>query len=147
MLYRSKWYSLQPIKNNNKQQPCTHTNNDDDPLNSLDVQILYNSILYPIFGMKDMHHEADLSYLSSYTVPIDSLQHYLENNHYDGHHSVPPPPSDAAAAAMSGDYCVFPVDSVAVEEVIQISNYGGVMPPKATCFEPKVPPGIFLTYV
>lgn len=89
-------------------------------LDSLDVQILYDTILKPILGIQDLrnndridypHGNSDLAYLKSM---IDS-----------------------------GDFAVgFNLLPVTIQELKNIANEGLTMPPKSTFIEPKLRSGI-----
>ena len=91
-----------------------------DSLDSLDVQILYNTILKPILGIDDLrnndrieypHGNSDLAYLKS---KIDS-----------------------------GDFLVgFNLLPVTIQELKNVANEDLAMPPKSTFIEPKLRSGL-----
>ena len=92
----------------------------DNSLDSLDVQILYDTILKPILGIQDLrnndrieypHGNSDLAYLKS---KIDS-----------------------------GEFVVgFNLLPVTIQELKNVANEGLTMPPKSTFIEPKLRSGI-----
>lgn len=92
----------------------------ENSLDSLDVQILYETILKPILGIQDLrnndrieypHGNSDLAYLKS---KIDS-----------------------------GEFVVgFNLLPVTIQELKNVANEGLTMPPKSTFIEPKLRSGI-----
>jgi uncharacterized protein (DUF1015 family) len=89
----------------------------DDPYDSLDVNLLQNLILGPVFGISDqtdnkrIHFVADLS----------------ETSHL----------------GLDADVWFLPFPA-AVEDVMAVADSGRVMPPKSTLFTPKLPAGLVI---
>ena len=89
-------------------------------LDSLDVQILYDTILKPILGIKDLRNEKRIVY--------------------------PHGRSDMAhmkSLVDSGEFKVgFSLLPITIEEVKNVADEGFTMPPKSTFIEPKLRSGI-----
>ncbi len=92
-----------------------------DPIERLDVTLLQTHILAPIFG-------------------IDNPRTSKRINFVGGIRGIP----ELERLVNSGDYaCAFSMFPTGVEELMQIADAGGIMPPKSTWFEPKLRDGMF----
>ena len=110
MFVNGKWYKL-------KAKPETFAG---DPISSLDVSILQDNILEPIFGIKDPRTDKNIDFIPG----VKGLRE-LERRVLKGKASVA--------------FSLFPVS---MEELISVSDAGEVMPPKSTWFEPKLMSGL-----
>jgi uncharacterized protein (DUF1015 family) len=86
----------------------------------LDVDLLQASVLEPILKIKDPRTDSRIDFVGGIRGT-----HELEKRVRDG-----------AAAAFS-------LHPTRIEEVMQVSDSGGIMPPKSTWFEPKLRDGLF----
>ena len=92
-----------------------------DPIERLDVTLLQTHVLAPIFG-------------------IDNPRTSKRINFVGGIRGIP----ELEKLVNSGDYaCAFSMFPTGVEELMQIADAGGIMPPKSTWFEPKLRDGMF----
>ena len=92
-----------------------------DPIERLDVTLLQTHVLAPIFG-------------------IDNPRTSKRINFVGGIRGIP----ELERLVNSGDYaCAFSMFPTGVEELMQIADAGGIMPPKSTWFEPKLRDGMF----
>jgi len=112
MLLHGHWYRLTL-----REEPAA----DVDPVHALDVAILQQRVLGPLFGIEDPRHDPRLSYIPG-------------NRGLDG----------LLAACGEGDRIAFAVHPTSVEEVMAVADAGEVMPPKSTWFDPKVRSGFLL---
>lgn len=110
MFLGGKWYKL-------KSKPNTF---DNDVISSLDVSILQNNILEPVFGISDPRTDKNIDFIAG----VKGLKE-LERRVLKGKASVA--------------FSLFPVS---MEELIAVSDAGEVMPPKSTWFEPKLLSGL-----
>ncbi len=94
---------------------------DEDVLKSLDVSVLSENVLDPIFDIKDQRTSERIDFVGG----IRGLAE-LEKRVGEGF---------AAAIAL------YPTD---IEDLMKIADSGRVMPPKSTWFEPKLRSGLFL---
>lgn len=88
---------------------------------SLDVSILQNYILHPILGIKDSRVDKRIDFIGG----IRGLAELERRVNLD----------------MKVAFAVYPVD---VEDLLEVSDMGLIMPPKSTWFEPKLGSGLFL---
>lgn len=89
-------------------------------LEALDAQLLYDTILNPILGIKDLRDSSRLQYKSGKKDPVIIKD-----------------------AVDSGDFKVsFGMLPADIEEIKQISDDGLKMPPKSTYIEPKLRSGV-----
>jgi uncharacterized protein (DUF1015 family) len=91
-----------------------------DPLSSLDPQILYKTILKPLFGVEDLRHDSRIQYICA-AQNAPRMKKLVDKGQFD------------IAFGMT------PVD---VEELKAIADAGLRMPPKSTFIEPKLPSGL-----
>lgn len=93
-----------------------------NPIESLDVNILQNNILDPILGIKDPRKDKRIDFIGGIRG-TDELERLVN--------------SGEAAAAFS----MYPTT---VNQLIEVSDTGGIMPPKSTWFEPKLRSGLVI---
>lgn len=128
-------------KNNNERQPTSpkqfsmyldgewyllafsdSAENSDDPLKSLDVQILQQNVLAPILGIDDPRTSSRIIFVGG-GRGIDELEEYV----------------NSGRAAVS--FSLYPTS---MDQLLSVSDMGEVMPPKSTWFEPKLKDGLFV---
>ncbi|MCX5898172.1 MAG: DUF1015 domain-containing protein, partial [Proteobacteria bacterium] len=109
MYFDRQWYLLTPagaIPN--------------DPIESLDVQILQNKLLDPILGIKDPRTDKRIDFIGGIrgTQELEKL-------------------------VDAGEYQVaFSMHPTTIEQLIRVADAGKIMPPKSTWFEPKLRSGL-----
>jgi uncharacterized protein (DUF1015 family) len=111
MYLQNQWYSLTA-------KPATY--NDTDPIGVLDVTILSNNILAPIFGIQDQRTDKRIDFVGG----IRGLTE-LEKR--------------VASGEMAIAFSLYPVT---IDQLFNIADAGEVMPPKSTWFEPKLRDGL-----
>jgi uncharacterized protein (DUF1015 family) len=92
-----------------------------DPIENLDVTILQKQILAPIFGIDDPRTSKKINFVGGIrgTAELERL-------------------------VDSGEYaCAFSMFPTSIEDLMQIADAGGIMPPKSTWFEPKLRDAMF----
>ncbi len=95
--------------------------NDSDAFESLDVTILQQHVLTPIFGIDDPRTSNRIAFVGGIrgTVELEKL-------------------------VNSGDLaCAFSMYPTSIEDLMAIADADGVMPPKSTWFEPKLRDAMF----
>ena len=93
-----------------------------DPVATLDVSVLQDKLLDPILGIKDVRTDKRIDFIGGIRG-TEELERLVD--------------SGKAAVAFS----LYPTT---VEELIQVSDAGSIMPPKSTWFEPKLRDGILI---
>ncbi|MCH7846758.1 MAG: DUF1015 domain-containing protein [Planctomycetes bacterium] len=93
-----------------------------DPIQSLDVALLQDRVLEPIFSIGDPRSDQRLDFIGG----LNSSQKLVSRVH-----------SGDAAAAFS----LFPTT---IQQLLSVADAGLVMPPKSTWFEPKLRSGLFI---
>ncbi len=111
MYLNHKWYSLNAKKG---------TYNDTDPIGVLDVTILSERILAPIFNIVDLRTDKRIDFVGG----LRGLGE-LENRVNSGEMKV-----------------AFALHPVTMKQLIDIADTGNIMPPKTTWFEPKLRSGL-----
>jgi uncharacterized protein (DUF1015 family) len=91
------------------------------PLESLDVSLLQEHVLGPIFGIDDQRTSKRVNFVGGIRGPAE-LEKLVNTKEY--------------ACAIS----MFPTS---MEDLMAIADAGGIMPPKSTWFEPKLRDGMF----
>jgi uncharacterized protein (DUF1015 family) len=91
------------------------------PLESLDVSLLQEHVLGPIFGIDDQRTSKRVNFVGGIRGPAE-LEKLVNTKEY--------------ACALS----MFPTS---MEDLMAIADGGGIMPPKSTWFEPKLRDGMF----
>jgi len=92
-----------------------------DPIEKLDVTLLQKYVLDPIFGVEDQRTSKRINFVGGIrgTAELEKL-------------------------VKSGEYaCAFSMFPTSIEDLMTISDAGGIMPPKSTWFEPKLRDGMF----
>ncbi|HJB47495.1 MAG TPA: DUF1015 family protein [Candidatus Mediterraneibacter surreyensis] len=93
----------------------------DDPVSSLDVSVLQEYILAPIFGISDPKTDPRIRFIGG----IRGLE-ALEQ------------------AADEADGMAFSMYPTSMDELLSVADAGMLMPPKSTWFEPKLRSGLFI---
>ncbi|MBA2565942.1 MAG: DUF1015 domain-containing protein [Gemmatimonadetes bacterium] len=93
-----------------------------DPIGSLDVALLHARVLEPILGIGDVRTDPRIDFVGG-VRGVDELEQRVD--------------SGEMALAVS-------LHPVTIEQVMAVSDAGGMMPPKSTWFEPKLRSGLFL---
>ncbi|MBA2459648.1 MAG: DUF1015 domain-containing protein [Gemmatimonadales bacterium] len=96
--------------------------NSADPIGSLDVSLLQDRVLGPIFGIGDPRTDKRIDFVGGIRGPRE-----LERRVDSG---------DASIA-----FSLYPTT---LDQLIAVSDAGQVMPPKSTWFEPKLRSGLFV---
>lgn len=92
-----------------------------EPVNRLDVALLQNHVLQPMFGIDDPRTSKDIQFVGGIRGTRE-----LE------------------AMVDSGEFaCAFSLYPTGIEELMAIADEDGVMPPKSTWFEPKLRDAMF----
>ena len=113
MYLDGKWYKLTA-------KPGTY--NDSDPIGSLDVTILSEQVLIPIFGIKDLRTDKRIEFVGGLRG-LGELERRVDSGE------------------MKVAFSMYPVS---MKQLIDIADSGHIMPPKVTWFEPKLRSGLVL---
>ena len=92
-----------------------------DPIEKLDVTLLQKYVLDPIFGINDPRTSTRINFVGGIrgTAELEKL-------------------------VNSGAYaCAFSMFPTSIEDLMEIADAGGIMPPKSTWFEPKLRDAMF----
>ncbi|MDB6021824.1 MAG: hypothetical protein JWQ04_1681 [Pedosphaera sp.] len=92
-----------------------------DPIEKLDVTLLQNYVLAPIFGIDDPRTSKRINFVGGIrgTAELEKL-------------------------VNAGEYsCAFSMFPTSIEDLMTIADAGGIMPPKSTWFEPKLRDAMF----
>jgi uncharacterized protein (DUF1015 family) len=113
MYIDKKWYSLtaKPGKFD-----------DNDPIGCLDVTILSNLLLSPVFDITDLRKSTRIDFVGGIRG-LGELKKRVDSGE------------------MSVAFALFPVS---MKQLIDIADTNNIMPPKTTWFEPKLRSGLFL---
>ena len=114
MYINKQWYKLTA-------KPETFTA---DPIGILDVTILQNNILLPIFGIADQRTDKRIDFVGGIRG-LEELEKRVDSGE------------------MQIAFSLYPVS---IEQLFNIADSGNVMPPKSTWFEPKLRDGL-LTHI
>ena len=90
-----------------------------DPVAGLDVSLLQSVVLRDILGIHDPQHDQRISFISG-TKGLEALQRATQED-------------------MKVAFAIVPPD---MDSIMRVSDAGLTMPPKSTCFEPKVVSGL-----
>ena len=96
--------------------------NEDDPVESLDVQILQRYVIHGIFGIEDPRRDKRIDFIGG-IKGIKELERLVDSE--------------------EADYA-FALYPTSMEDLIRIAENNLIMPPKSTWFEPKVRSGLFV---
>ncbi len=92
-----------------------------DPIEKLDVTLLQKFVLAPLFGIDDPRTSKRINFVGGIrgTTELEKL-------------------------VGSGEYaCAFSMFPTGIEDLMEIADAGGIMPPKSTWFEPKLRDAMF----
>ena len=93
-----------------------------DPIASLDVSLLHERILTPVFGIGDPRTDRRIDFVGGIRGPAE-----LERR------------------VKSGEMAIaFALHPTTLDQLMAVSDAGQVMPPKSTWFEPKLRSGLFV---
>jgi len=96
--------------------------NPEDLIGSLDVTVIQEKVMEEILGITDPRGDPRLSYMGG-AKPLSGLENAVD----------------------SGDYVLaFAMQPVRIDQVLEIADNEGVMPPKSTWFEPKLLSGLLI---
>jgi len=109
------WYSLTAKEG---------TYETEDPVNSLDVQVLYDNLLSSILNIGNPRTDERIQYVGGIRGMAELKQRVT-----------------AGANPWAVSFALFPIS---VEEVMDIADADQLMPPKATWFEPKLRSGLLV---
>ena len=112
MYLDGKWYKL-TAKNG--------TFDENDPVDRLDVSIMQNNCITPIFGISDPRTDKRIDFVGGIRG-LRELERRCEND-------------------MRIAFSMYPTS---LEDLMAIADAGEVMPPKSTWFEPKLLSGLFI---
>ena len=96
------------------------TFNDDDPISILDITVLSENILDPILGIKDQRTDERIDFVGGIRG-LEELERRVDSGE------------------MAVAFSLYPVS---MDQLLNISDAGKVMPPKSTWFEPKLRDGL-----
>ncbi len=107
------WYSLTAKRG---------TYDDQDPIGVLDVTILTNEVLEPLFGIKDLRTDKRIDFVGGIRG-LGELKKRVDSGE------------------MAVAFALYPVS---MDQLINIADSGKIMPPKTTWFEPKLRSGLIV---
>ncbi len=113
MYLENEWFSLKVKK---------ELINEEDPVGSLDPQILSDLILSPILGVHDLKTDNRVSFIDG-KRGMKALQDAVDSN---------------AATVAFGLY------PVSIDQLKLVSDTNNIMPPKSTWIEPKLRSGLVI---
>ncbi len=93
----------------------------DDPIEKLDVTLLQKNVLAPLFGIDDPRTSKKINFVGGIRGTAE-LERLVNNGEYA---------------------CAFSMFPTSIEDLMQIADAGGIMPPKSTWFEPKLRDAMF----
>ncbi|MBP3217420.1 MAG: DUF1015 domain-containing protein, partial [Lachnospiraceae bacterium] len=92
-----------------------------DPVGDLDVSVLQNTVLKPVFGIEDPRTDPRIDFVGG----IRGLTELERRCHADA-------------------VCAFAMYPTSISELFAVADSGKLMPPKSTWFEPKLLSGLFI---
>lgn len=113
MYLDGKWYQLKTRKG---------VWDEKDPVDVLDVTILYKQILHPILGIGDLRKDQRIEFVGGIRG-LEELKRRVDNKE------------------MKVAFALYPVS---MDQLMSIADSGQIMPPKTTWFEPKLRSGLFV---
>jgi uncharacterized protein (DUF1015 family) len=115
MYLAGKWYGLNLRDGDSAARS-------DDPTSALDVSLLQENLLAPVLGVTDPRTDKRIDFVGGIrgTQELERLV-------------------DEGRAAVA--FALYPTS---IEDLLRVSDSGGVMPPKSTWFEPKLRDGILI---
>lgn len=112
MYLAGQWYTL----------TAKDTIKSNDPVERLDVSLLQNNVLAPIFGITDVRTDQRIDFIGGIRGP-EELVKLVDNGVWQVAFSLYP---------------------TAMTDLLDVADAGKIMPPKSTWFEPKLLSGLFL---
>ncbi len=112
MYIDGRWYKLTAKEG---------TFNENDPVSQLDVSILQNNLISPIFGITDPRTDKRIDFVGGIRG-LEELEKRAESD-------------------MKLAFSMYPTT---LDDLIAIADAGLIMPPKSTWFEPKLLSGLFI---
>lgn len=113
MYLDGKWYRLKVRKG---------TYNDKDPIGVLDVTILTEKVLVPLFDIQDLRRSKRIDFIGGIRG-LGELKKRVDSGE------------------MKVAFALYPVS---MKQLITIADTGNIMPPKTTWFEPKLRSGLII---
>ena len=113
MYLNKKWYSL-TVKQG--------VYNEDDPIDVLDVTILYKYVLKPILNITDVRTDKRIAFVGGIRG-LGELKKRVDSGE------------------MKAAFALYPVS---MQQLMVIADTGNIMPPKTTWFEPKLRSGLIV---
>lgn len=113
MYIGTKWYSLNALP---------HTYDDNDPLKTLDVNVLSEYVFDRILDIKDLRTSKRIDFVGGIRG-LAELSRRVDNGE------------------MIAAFALYPVTMM---QIINIADTGNIMPPKTTWFEPKLRSGLIV---
>ncbi|HSO76952.1 MAG TPA: DUF1015 family protein, partial [Bacteroidales bacterium] len=113
MYLDGKWYRLKARKG---------TFNDKDPIGVLDVTILTEKVLVPLFDIQDLRRSKRIDFIGGIRG-LGELKNRVDSGE------------------MKVAFALYPVS---MKQLIKIADTGNIMPPKTTWFEPKLRSGLVI---
>ncbi len=95
--------------------------NESDPVESLDVSVLQNLVIAPVFGIDDPRTSKRIDFVGGIRG-LKELEKRCETDMV----------------------CAFSMYPTSLDELMRIADAGKIMPPKSTWFEPKLLSGLFI---
>lgn len=93
----------------------------DNPMDELDVALLQNHVLQPVLGIDDPRTSDRIDFIGGIRG-VGELERLVDSGNYA---------------------CAFSMYPTSIEELMDIADAGGIMPPKSTWFEPKLRDAMF----
>lgn len=112
MYMKGQWYYLKAKK---------HLYHKEHPVDNLDVSLLQEYVLTPIFDIEDPRTDSRITFVGGIRG-LGELERMVDGG-------------------MAVAFSMYPTS---VEELMHIADEGEIMPPKSTWFEPKLRSGIFI---
>ena len=113
MYLAGQWYYLKALEN---------TFDKNDPVDSLDVSILFNNLLAPILGIGDPRKDERIDFVGGIRG-LGALERRVDNG------------------LMAVAFAMYPTS---INQLMSIADAGKIMPPKSTWFEPKLRSGLII---
>ena len=113
MYLEEKWYEL---------KAKAHTYDDNDPVKSLDVTVLSDFILSPLFDIKNLRTDNRIGFIGGIRG-LGELERLVDKGEWK---------------------IAFSMYPVSMQQLMSIADNDMIMPPKTTWFEPKLRSGLFV---
>jgi uncharacterized protein (DUF1015 family) len=98
-----------------------HVESGDDPVEALEYALLFNLVLCPLLNIEDVRSDPRIDCVGGIRGTVE-----LERR------------------VAAGGGVAFSMPSVTVEQLMEVSDFGSIMPPKSTWFEPKLRSGLLV---